>query len=214
MEKSSYNKYGINTNTYEMFFDKKVDCVLDERIMAIRAFTSNSCIRKKYYIAKGYRIRTDDDKMIMQYKKDIFGFIKISDILSSDEKEFLKIKQELLDYKKRKHQCHSRSVQFFSLADNLVTGYVDDVGNNRIIHTWLETDENVIDYTSNLIINKEDYYKLMNAEVLSVISKDEFDEDIDSEFLNKIIGIKFYCLFRQELEQEGIIKNGCRQLKK
>ena len=88
------------------------------------------------------------------------------------------------------------------------------------IHTWIEFEEGkneyVIDYTFNVLMNKEGYYYLRKAEPLSIITSKEMNSDRklgifdkDNEMANgKGIGIseKEYLLFRNEILND-LLKN-------
>ena len=210
MMKVKYNRYGVNINSLGMLFEKKEVSKLDTKMKAIRAFTPTNYFYQFFYNLKGYSVHTiDTNKMKLCYKNENIEFSKLSDLLVGSVEEVRPIKTELLKYKVRKGKCHYRAIEFFpSIGKNLVTGYVDDAsGKVRTVHSWLETEKNVIDYTSNLVISKEDYYQLMNVEVLSVIAKDDFLGDFKSEFVQGL-SCKFYCLFRNELVQQGLINHG------
>lgn len=213
-----YDKYGVNIKNKQMFFYKQEDCQFDSKMMAIRAFTSTDCFRQSLYELKGYKlIKLDEDKLMLNYKGDMVEFYKFSDLLLDDSDIIRDFKNELQDYIQRQHKCHYRSLQLVNIGvgDYLVTGYVnDESGKSRIVHSWIEIGEDVLDYTSNLVMKREDYYKLMNVEVLSIINKDDVYEDSQSKFLNKLLGCKFYCLFRDEMDSQGLIQFGERPLVK
>lgn len=209
MSTNYYNEFGININNDEMFFHKNSDSELDSKMIAIRIFTSSSYFLKLLYKVKGFKIiKCDKNKLELNYKKETIEFSRLSDlILCSTEEKTIETKKELLNLKQRKGKCHYKSFQFVHIGDNLVTGYVDDsIKNRRIIHTWLESLDTVIDYTANVIMKKEDYYKLMNVEVLSVINKEDVYNDCNSNFIKEFLSAKFYCLFRDELNREGLIE--------
>ena len=209
MVSNKYNKYGVNKEAEKMFYVKKEKANMDKRMKVIRAFTSTDYLYQFFYLLKGYSIKTiDNNKMKLCYKNESIEFKKLSDCLIGEDEESVRIRKELLNYRKRKGQCHFNSLQLLpSIGGNIVTGYVDDQGDtHKIIHSWIEDENNVIDYTSNLVIKKEDYNRLMNVEIVSVISKDDVLADSNSEFFQKYLGCKFYCLFRDELVREGLIK--------
>lgn len=49
--------------------------------------------------------------------------------------------------------------------------------------------------------------------MLSKIEKNQFLEDISSSFLNQFISCKFYCLFRNELEKQGLLTIHSQKIK-
>lgn len=205
---TNYNYHGIHLNNIPMLLSKKVPCNFSIEMRAIRAFTSYNYFIQLLYRLIGFKlIKINDYKLELHYKKNNFEFSKLSDLYTSNNKlENLKNKIILLNYQKRKGKCHFQSLCLLPICgDYLVTGYVNDSSNKvRVIHSWIETENNVIDYCSNLVISKENYYQLMNPEILSVIKKEDYLKDANSKFLNSLIGCKFYCLFRDELYYNGL----------
>ena len=184
MSKNAYNKYGININNESMFINMPGNSDKDEKLPCIRAFTSSDNFLKSLYLKKGFKVnRIDEKKLIISYNNESIIFSLLSDLLVIDDG---KLKEELLNRKIRTGHCHDKSIQYIGFGSYLVTGYVDDTSRNyRVIHSWIENDEYVIDYTSNLVIKKEDYYELRNVEVLSVINKEDIFSDSKSDFLKQ-----------------------------
>ena len=165
---TKYNKYGVNNHNEYMFLYKEETCLLDEYMKAIRIFTSNNERVKQLYIMKGIKqVKEKDGKYLLQDEKNSIEYYQLSDWLSSitikNPSALDQIKQELLDEEKRNRQCHNKSIYLFqTLGDTLVTGYINSATKDiRILHTWIEKDSYVIDYTSNLIINKNMYYNAL-----------------------------------------------------
>ena len=205
---NKYNNYGIHIKSYPILFNKRKEVLLDTKVKAIRSFTSTNYLYRLFYKVQGFSLkRIDPYKMKLCYKNDCLEFSKLSDLLIVKNEEDKNMKNELFKYKKRKGKCHQTAIELFaSMGEKLVTGYVDDSsGKFRTIHSFIETEKNVIDYSSNLVISKEDYYRLMNVEVLSVITKEQFLSDCNSSFANEFLGVKFYCLFREELKKQGLL---------
>ena len=85
-------------------------------------------------------------------------------------------------------------------GDRIVNAYIDDPTEKfRVVHSFIELNNKVYDYTKNLVISKEDYYRLFNVEVINTIDRNVYLEDIKNPFFNSFIDCKFYCLFRDEL---------------
>lgn len=212
---NKYNQHGVNINNIDMFDGKKLsNCSkINEKAIALHWFTSNDYISHILYHAKGYKlVRLDSKNLKMCYKSEEIEFSKLSDLLDGDKESVAKEKKELLNIRRRLGKCHNMSLSFLGndIGDRVVTGYIDSTSKNtRVIHSWLETEDKVIDYTCNLIIDKDQYYKLWDPEVLSVISREDFKADYEKEFMH-ILGCKFYCLFRDELYKEGLIESGTR----
>lgn len=209
MIKNYYNHFGVNIMTEAMLFSKIGDRRLDPKMMAIRAFTSSNLDLIDLYKKEGVKLRKlFRHKLKMIYDDDIIVFSRLSDLLAGDNSKIADIREELLDYKRRKSQCHIRSLEYIRFGNYIVTGYVDDSkACERIVHSWIETEDKVIDYTSNLVIGKDDYYRLMRVEIINVISKEDVLSDCNSDFLNSFpLSQKFYCLFRDELVKNGLIQ--------
>lgn len=48
-------------------------------------------------------------------------------------------------------------------------------------------------------MSKNDYYRLLNPEILNVITREQLDSDIGMLKQMNFLGSKFYCLFRDEI---------------
>lgn len=218
MSKNIYNKYGVNVKNESMFNKMMVCGKVEPKLFGIRAFTSSNYFLQNLCILNGFKFtRLEDNILVITYKNSSIKFSKLSDLLLTNEEQLKLIelrREELLDMERRNRKCHNRSIEFIIFGDYLVTGYIDSSdGNSRIIHSWIEKDDKVIEYTNNLVIDKDDYYKLRNVEVLSVVSREDVFSDVESEIAT-ILGCKFYCLFRDELYNEGLIEFGNRELAK
>ena len=117
-----------------------------------------------------------------------------------------------IETRDRKGKCHIKSMEIsllFGQDNDVVTGYVYGMSDKaKYLHSWVEFKnpndvEFVIDYTQNIIINKEAYYYIKHAEPLSRISRENLVKDREKIYnkLNKIgtINIKEYLTFRDEL---------------
>lgn len=205
----SYNEYGINIKNEEMFFLKSNDQFeTDFKLPAIKAFTTSNYLLHLIFKMKGFSLKKiEDGKLCMTYKNESIQFSRISDLLISNNNETIKLKKQLLNINKRRGECHVNSTEYINCGDYLVTGYISG-DKYSIIHSWVETDKNVIDFTLNLVIKKEDYYKMMNAQVLSIIKKENVYDELNSSFSREFLGVKFYCLFRDELYRAGLFELG------
>lgn len=201
-----YNEYGVNINNVPMFISKLGNNKCDIKMKGIYVFTSNNYLIQFLFKMKGFKLRKlDNKKMVLQYKKEMVEFNKISDFLVEDREQE---KQFLLNFRNRLGRCHIGSLAIIGSGDKLVTGYIDCFSGNRIIHSWIENDDKVIDYVFNAIIDKDVYYKLVNAQPLNFISKEIIAEDSSSEFINAFLSCKFYLLFRDEINRSGLIDFG------
>ena len=120
-----------------------------------------------------------------------------------------------IETKNRKGKCHVKSMEIslrLGYQNDIVTGYIYGLSNKaKYLHSWVEFKnlknmEFVIDYTENIIINKNAYYMLRHAEPLSRISREELakDRNLIYKRLNEIgsINIKEYLVFRDELSKD------------
>lgn len=178
-----YNSVGINMANY-FWMGNNCDCLFfeDEDIKSnltydkIREFTLNpTCDNVNF---------SYDDKINYYLYKGKIKFRLISDLINNEE-----IKKDLLS-DNRYHTCHSSSIKLlfgvnFNNASNyLVNGKVKVNENDYFYHSWLEivtldNKEVVFDYTNNLIMDKADYYKLINAKVINVTDKETLKAEID-----------------------------------
>lgn len=89
-----------------------------------------------------------------------------------------------------------------NFPNEVVTGFIYGISDKvKYLHSWIEFNkdgnEYVIDYTMNVIMNKEGYYFIRQAEELSRISNQDilFDSKIS-------INSKVYLVFRHEIMKE------------
>lgn len=186
-----------------MFLEELKDIDFDTRMGAIRAFTSYSPIRQILYKRRGFRLeKVNHDKCRLWFDGKFLEFSKFSDLLTSNHSiRLIPYKIELLSYTWRKGDCHFRSIYFFHWFGGILeTSYVDDSsGKARVIHSYIRSKKNIIDYTSNLVISKRDYEDLVHPTVLNQVSHEEYLSDRKSPIVSLPISLKFYCLFRDEL---------------
>ena len=73
--------------------------------------------------------------------------------------------------------------------------------NKKYYHSFILNDDEVIDFTSNLIMKKDDYYKLNNVIELSVLDYSEYlnkkDESIDYDESKTLFGLLRIALYNQ-----------------
>lgn len=121
--------------------------------------------------------------------------------------------------------CHYNSIQTALYMDycknvlnKIVTGNVYDLSyKSRYLHSWVEFSENnkdmVLDPTQNIIIEKNQYYKLMHVRKTHNLSSNQIKADID--FINAIIDfdplfLKVYLTDRMNANQ---LYNSIKELK-
>lgn len=199
-----YNNIGIHLSSVPMlrYIIKDVD--YNECAEAICSFTSFHPIEHLKLRFFGFHLtRKNHDIYKLQFGDKNIEFSKFSDLaMVSEHKQGLLMKLELLSKSKRNGSCHYQSM-FFSqyFGKRIVNAYIDDpTGKFRVVHSFIEGDKNVYDYTKNLVISKEDYYELFHVEVISTIDREDFLKDMKDPFFSTFVDCKFYCLFRDELQ--------------
>lgn len=205
-----YDKSGINLNNYCLFGDnydglfftecdgnRKYDSLKNE----IDCFTIDPSKTSRY-------IRYDKDEKVYVCKDKSFGSFKfdlLSDICVNED-----IKRKLLS-PNRFRKCHFGSIDVIKGLQEeernmavLSTGTFKTNEKDSFLHSWVEFNDNiVIDYTHNIIMDKEKYYRLYEIEVINKLSFDEMLEisDIMKKFDFSCDRLTFHC-FGQEVMQD------------
>ena len=122
------------------------------------------------------------------------------------------IKRELLSVK-RYGKCHEMSLSLLNSLEgsSILTGYIA-VEDEDILHSVVEYESDgktkIVDYTKNIIMDKEDYIGLMNFRNIQRITREQFLKD--EIILMKMFGslnIRTYLCFRDEIMNEIKKKN-------
>lgn len=117
-------------------------------------------------------------------------------------------------------QCHWRSIELsqkiqpdedekISVVTGSITGFAKDA---KILHTWVEIEiggeqTKVCDFTANVLMDKEDYYKIYSVKPLEKISSEQIHEDMKlfdmlddnpKSYVNKDNFVKLYLSSREE----------------
>jgi len=174
-----YDCDGINLNNFFWFGDN-CDCIFFQEYdyfenpitSAIRQFTSNPvCDNVKFFY--------DEERNSYYYlnNKEKIYFKLISDYIDNKE-----VKEELLS-DNRYGKCHTASIKVLFGMKNankkyLVNGRIKINEKDYFYHTWMEMEISnnktiVFDYVSNLIMDKEDYYRLERAEAINRTEPDD-----------------------------------------
>lgn len=200
---TEYNIMGIHLSNVPMLVSIEEDIHYNECAEAIESFTSFQPIEHLKYRSWGFHLTKGNHKIYkLEFEDTVIQFSKFSDLEAvTTNKNRILMKLELLSEKKRVGNCHYEAMYFSQyFGKKLVTAYIDDsTGFYRIVHSFIEDDDNVYDYTKNLVMNKKDYYQLFQVEIINVIDRETFMEDLKNPFFMKFIDCKFYCLFRDEL---------------
>lgn len=81
-------------------------------------------------------------------------------------------------------RCHEASIQF-SGSNKVVTAFVSEPQSElRFLHSFVENDERVLETAANIVMSKEEYYRLSKPDILTKIPGEELFE-LYQEFLPK-----------------------------
>lgn len=56
----------------------------------------------------------------------------------------------------------------------IAVGRISNLDGNKFLHSFIVQDNKVYDYSKNMIMNKEDYYKMYQVEIINIVSAKEF----------------------------------------
>lgn len=207
-----YDQNGINLKNYLLFgnesdiiFFQDIDNGYTKLQRELDNFTENPKVLSKH-------ISYDEKKreyVLKASKNSKFYFNLLSDFVDNEG-----TKSELLS-KKRYHHCHVNSqVVANGLGDNslIVGGKVKINENDYFYHSWVEEENLVYDYNHNIIMDKEEYYKLYGAIPISktnnhnmkdIIKKLVLDCNIVDSMTINYLGEEFYKDF---LRNEKVLK--------
>lgn len=185
-----------------------------ELYTAINAFTLESKTQNekgkllKSLLKHGFAesVEYNDETIKIKAKNGILIMgTKLSGLIRS-----LNYEDEYVNKENRHGNCHYKSIKIsksLEMPNDLVTGYVYGISDKtKFLHSWVEFEvkgkELVIDYTLNIIMNKEGYYYLQHARPLSRISNEDLVND--DEYIRKFnklghFNIKEYLTFRDEI---------------
>ena len=135
---------------------------------------------------------------------EIISFDLLSDHIIEAPKDLINELKTL----NRKGNCHLKAVELCNSFENSIvqTGIIT-IGKVQYLHSVIQfKDENgndiIIDYTRDLWIDKSEYIKLFNFEILSSIKSDDIFED--AKLLKELspFSLKVYLTFRDELMKD------------
>ena len=108
----------------------------------------------------------------------MFGFSMLSDYVKDD----LSV-QELQSYNRYHNNC-DKNLSVTKIFDDsfIVVGFVN-VDDETYLHSWVEFDfdgeKKVVDYTKNIVIDKNIYYSFMNVETILEFNSDNYSKYVD-----------------------------------
>lgn len=217
-----YDKDGIDFNTKNILFSDnniylekewqnqeklKILCAIDIYTQIVHKNIVKRLLRKTLARRLGvdlsnirYDKETKKHEFVLSNSEKI-TFDVLSEHLEEPSKDIIKE----LESKKRHGKCHNRSVDSGnSLKDSIIQTGTIIVGNRKVLHSVVEIknrtgNDIIIDWTRNLVIDKEKYIKLFNFNILSSIKSEDVQRD--SEYIKYLpcFGLKAYLTFRDEL---------------
>ena len=138
-------------------------------------------------------------RIVKRYKKIPKGFI-LTDHNGNDVKitliskrlpKTLKVFPSLLDFSEREGSCHINSILLSQCLENkdtfVVTGNILTLNDIPVLHSWIETiasqtgEPLVLDFNTNAIFNKDDYYRIQKPEVITKIPKNRIKHLLDKK---------------------------------
>lgn len=203
---------GIEFHTNELLFSD-VEFVEEENrnskennkaINTIRAFTLNKInkiINKFRYNVNFDNISFNEKEGIYTYDdgKNKYDFRMMSSYIKDKE-----IKKELKS-PRRGGKCRISSVTVSNILkseNKIVTGYYY-VDNGKYLHTVVETElggeQYVLDFTSNIMMKKDQYQSLFKFEQLEAIKDEDYRKDERTMENLDAVTLKKYLLFGKEI---------------
>ena len=207
---------GVNSNTYELLFDEErlsgnstlnnnrnIFFIIDvNNLSNIFEKVGTIILHKIFFNGKIElkRISYDEKDSIYTYmldNNDKLSFRRLSDYLKRLTKED---KKELLSTRRYGH-CHDRSLYLgIGNKKSKILSGICTLDNKSFYHSVLELENgNIIDWTTNLIMNKSDYEKLTDFKVISSIDSEDLEELLTINKLSPKLNIRMYLYFRDEL---------------
>lgn len=173
---------------YNLFDMKKIN--IKEKIIAFDYLKD-----VYYYFLDKVSYDKKEQKYIFNDEKRgfLFDFRLLSDNITGKN-----IKKSLTSSSKF-NDCHAGSMTIIPKIDNsyLCTGIIDNFGFDTL-HTVIEFNEDkIIDYTLNIIIDKNEYNKITNFREIQRIKKENYLDDI--KILDGNLDSKTYLTYRDEI---------------
>lgn len=215
MRESKYTNHGVNKETYKLLFDEKEE-YKKECSNEIYTIEMSSCYDRKIYyqllnlikmlidmyyrgvnyfnihkniFEKGYTFKNDNIKFKFDYLEKY-----LKRILKNEDSY---VRKELICYLKhnlRYGSCFYTSMIISENIDNsyFVTGLIPFKDGTTHLHSFVEYGNYVIDYTKNLIVSKEIYYKLLRVKELQRIPSESISEIYNTLLENRILNTARY----------------------
>lgn len=103
-------------------------------------------------------------------------------------------------------RCHEASLQFCG-PNNVVTAFMcEPLSGLRYLHSFVESDERVLEASANIVMDKEDYYRLSRPEVVTKIPGEELFE-IWNTLFQEYPRLKEMSIKQLLVEYDEVLKN-------
>lgn len=215
MRESKYTIHGVNRNTYKLLFEEKEEykreCSKEIDTIELSSFYDRRIHYRLYNIIKKIMDMYFYEVNYFNIHKDLFsrGYIfKKGDTrfkfyyLERYLKKILKnedpyVRKELISDLKNNSRYGSCFYKNMIISSNLdasffVTGLIPFEDGTTHLHSFVEYRDYVIDYTKNLIMPKEIYYRLLGVKELQKVSSNTISEIFNILVENKILNTARY----------------------
>lgn len=177
---NNHNNILLGDNGDSLFFrDEDVyNMKYDKIIWELDSFTENPTEKSKYILYDNKK-----EKYKIKRKFGFFTFDLLSNMICDKE-----VKEQLLS-KDRYNKCHQNAIMIARLLseEDKKTTYI--VGGkfkvneiDYLLHSWIEIDEKnvVIDFNHNIVMNRDEYYKLYKVQPISKTIISEMEDIIET----------------------------------
>ncbi len=149
----------------------------------------------------------DNRQIVLETKIGKITYCQATDKYLNDDSDMLNI---VLYHRQvnGSFRCHELSYDLTcKLKANCVTGFVPRIG-GEVLHSWVEKDEDCIDIAHNIVLNKNDFYRLYHPEVWNELTYDEIENQqiakviSNPEFLKGYYSLPYYAIKKQLLKSK------------
>lgn len=203
---NSNNKDGINNNTYNLLFSDTFYNVdneyLNDTAVIIENFTMLNEIDRLIVLTQSDMFKYKNKTYTYNDGEEEYTFSLLEDLFGDDETK------RILHSPERYGSCHHASIGMcLNLPhknSKILTGYIN-YSDCRILHSvyYYEEDgmEIIYDYTKNIMMRKDEYFRLTNFKLINEIEREKLIED-KNFICNSNISVKAYMVFRDEMMRD------------
>lgn len=174
LDNSGDTRYKVNRKGYLYFILGKYTTNL------IKGEKANDYLKRHPYVLN-YRFSNESMELLtslgnVRFSLCVNGFEAI-ELLSND----LKIKKILCGVYAGKYatKCHEVSSLLGINYDYITTAFVNSpLRNYKYLHSFVEDGDYIFDFAKNLKMKKDDYYALLDSDIVSKIKGDQFVDDV------------------------------------